>query len=70
MISKSYVQLNDYKNAIQNINEALSLYFEFSKTFKDYHSKYYNPRAMLFIESNIFHNILFTFSRIFSFFIK
>ena len=64
MISKSYVQLNDYKNAIQNINEALSLYFEFSKTFKDYHSKYYNPRAMLFIESNIFHNILFTFSRI------
>ena len=64
MISKSYVQLNDYKNAINNINEALSLFFEFSQTFKDYHSKIYNPKVMLFVESSIFHYILFTISRI------
>ena len=64
MISKCYVHLNDYKNAIANINEALSLYFEFSQTFKDFHSKIYNPKVMLFVESNIFHYILFTISRI------
>ena len=55
MISKSYIHLNDYKNAITNINEALSLYFEFSQTFKEYHYKSYNPKVMLFVESNIFH---------------
>ena len=64
MISKCYIQLNDYKNAINSINEALSLFFEFSKSFKDYHSKNYNPRIMLFVESNIFHYILFTIERI------
>ena len=64
MISKCYTQLNDYKNAINSINEALSLFFEFSKSFKDYHSNNYNPRIMLFIENNIFHFILFTIERI------
>ena len=60
MISKCYMHLNDYKYAITNINEALSLFFEFSKTFKNYHSKIYNPKIMLFVENNIFQNILFT----------
>ena len=64
MISKCYTQLNEYKNAIININEALSLFFEFSKSFKDYHSKNYNPKFMLFIENNIFQFILFTMQRI------
>ena len=64
MISKCYIQLNDYKNAIININEALSLFFEFSKSFKDYHSKNYNPKFMLFIENNIFQYIAFTIQRI------
>ena len=64
MISKCYVQLDDYKNAIININEALSLFFKFSQTFKDFHSKIYNPKVMLFVESNIFHYILFNISRI------
>ena len=58
------LQLNDYKNAIININEALSLFFEFSKSFKDYHSKNYNPKYMLFIENNVFQYILFTIQRI------
>ena len=64
MISKCYIELDDYKSAIININDALTLYFEFSQAFKDYHSKNYNPRIMLFVESNIFHYILFTISRI------
>ena len=64
MISKCYMYLNDYKYAITNINEALSLFFEFSKTFKDYHSKFYNPKIMLFVENNIFQYILFTLERI------
>ena len=64
MISKCYMQLNDYKNAMININKSLTLYFKFSKTFQDYHRKYYNPKVMLFIESNIFHYILFTISKI------
>jgi len=64
MISKCYVHLNDYKNAIANINEALSLYFEFSQTFKDFHSKIYNPKVMLFVESNILLNIKKTFTLI------
>ena len=64
MISKCYIQLNDYKYSMTNINEALTLFFEFSKSFKDYHSKNYNPKIMLFVENNIFHYILFTFQRI------
>ena len=70
MISKCYMQLNDYKNSINNINEALSLFFELSKSFKDYHSKNYNPKIMLFIENNIFHYILFTLERICALFNK
>ena len=64
MISKCYMQLNDYRNSVSNINEALSLFFELSKSFKDYHSKNYNPKIMLFIENNIFHYILYTMERI------
>ena len=64
MIAKCYSQLNDYRQAMNNINEALSLFLEFSKSFKDYHSKNYNPRIMLFIENNIFHYILYTMSTI------
>ena len=64
MISKCYSQLNDYRQAMNNINEALSLFLEFSKSFKDYHSKNYNPRIMLFIENNIFQYILYTMSGI------
>ena len=64
MISKCHIQLNDYKYAITNINEALSLFFEFSKSFKEYHYKNYNPKVMLFIENNIFQYILYTIDRI------
>ena len=64
MISKCYMELNDYKNSIINISEALNLFFELSKTFKEYHSKYYNPKVMLFVENNIFHFILYNIQRL------
>ena len=63
MISKCYLNLNDYKNSIININEALSLYFGFSKIFCKNNRKY-NPKVMLFVETNIFQHILFTVSNI------
>ena len=63
MISKCYLNLNDYKNSIININEALSLYFTFSKFFNKYNSKY-NPKVMLFVEINIYQHILLTISNI------
>ena len=70
MISKCYAQLNDYRQAMNNINEALSLFLELSKSFKDYHSKNYNPRIMIFVENNIFQYILYTISRICTIFNK
>ena len=70
MLAKCYSQLNDYRQAMNNISEALSLFFEFSKSFRDSHSKNYNPRIMLFIENNIFQYILFTISNICNIFNK
>ena len=70
MISKCYLNLNDYKNSINYINEALNLYFDFSKIFKEYHSSTYNSKVMLFVETNIFQYILFTLSSICSTFRK
>ena len=47
MISKCYTQLKDYRQSMNNINEALSIYFEVSKSFKDYHSKYYKCKKKI-----------------------
>ena len=62
MITKCYIYLKDYKNAVFNIDSALSSYFTLSKSFNDNHSKRYNPKIMIFVETNIFLNILFTYS--------
>ena len=70
MISKCYLNLNDYKNSIIHISEALSLYFNFSKIFNKYQSRYYNPKIMLFIETNIYNSIIYTYSLICSSFNK
>ena len=64
MISKCYLSLRDYKNSIININEALYSYYQFSKTFNENHSNKYNPKVMLFVETNIFQYILFTMAHI------
>ena len=64
MISKCYLSLRDYKNSIININEALYSYYQFSKTFNENHSTKYNPKVMLFVETNIFQYIFFTMAHI------
>ena len=64
MISKCYINLYDYKNSIITTDKALSLYFKFSKSFNKTQSNKYNNKVMLFIETNIFQNILFTLSTI------
>ena len=64
MISKCYLSLRDYKNSIININEALYSYYQFSKTFNENHSMKYNPKVMLFVETNIFQYIFFTMAHI------
>ena len=70
MISKCYLILKDYKNSIININDALNLFFKLSKSFNDSHSNKYNPKVMLFVETNIFQYILLNISNICSNFRK
>ena len=70
MISKCYLNLKDYKNSIININEALYSYYNFSNIFSDNNSNKYNPKILLFVETNIFQYILFIFSNICSSFHK
>ena len=64
MISKCYLSLRDYKNSIININEALYSYYQFSKTFNENHSMKFNPKVMLFVETNIFQYIFFIMAHI------
>ena len=70
MQSKCYLYLNNYKNSIITINNALHHYINFSKTFNNYQIKNYIPRILLFIETNIFYHILYAYSKICSYFNK
>ena len=62
MISKCYVELKNYKESIININEALLLYSDLQKSFKD--KPYFNPKIMMFTENYIFQNIMLTMAQI------
>ena len=70
MLSKCYLNLKDYKNSIMNIDEALYSYYDFSNIFNDNNSNRYNPKILIFVETNIFQNILFIISNICSSFHK
>ena len=48
-----------YKEAMMNLNEALTLFLELRKTFKDDENILFCPRVMLYIESLIFQTIMF-----------
>lgn len=48
-----------YKEAMNNLNEALILYLELQKTFKDEENVLFCPRVMLYIETIIFQTIMF-----------
>jgi hypothetical protein len=61
MISKCYIELKNYKESMININEALILYTDLQKSFKD--KTYFNPKVMLFTENYIFQSIMLSFAQ-------
>ena len=62
MISKCYIELKNYKESMININEALLLYTDLQKSFKD--KTYFNPKLMLFTQNYIFQSIMITTAQI------
>ena len=61
MISKCYKKLKNYKESMIHINEALLLYSDLQKTFKD--KTYFYPKVMLFTENFIFQSIMLSLSQ-------
>ena len=61
MISKCYIELKNYKESMININEALLLYTDLQKSFKD--KAYFNPKIMLFTENYIFQSIMLSMAQ-------
>ena len=61
MISKCYIELKNYKESMININEALILYTDLQKSFKD--KTYFNPKVMLFTENYIFQSIMLSMAQ-------
>ena len=61
MISKCYIELKSYKESMININEALLLYTDLQKSFKD--KTYFNPKIMLFTENYIFQSIMLSMAQ-------
>jgi len=59
MIAQCYIRMKIYKEAMMNLNEALTLFLELRKTFKDDENILFCPRIMLYIESLIFQTIMF-----------
>ena len=49
MISRCYLELKNYKEAMININEVLFLFSDLQKAFKDKH--YFNTKIMMFTEN-------------------
>ncbi len=64
MMAKCHIQIKEYKNAGLLISEALDLFFELEKVFKDTNNINYNPCIMLFVLNNIFQTIMFTLAQI------
>ena len=59
MIAQCYIKMKIYKEAMMNLNEALMLYLELQKTFKDEDNELFCPKVMLYIETIIFQTIMF-----------
>jgi len=59
MIAQCYIKMKIYKEAMMNLHEALILYLEMQKTFKDEDSSFFCPRVMIYVESLIFETIMF-----------
>ena len=61
MISKCYIELKDYKESMININEALLLFSDLQKSFKD--KNFFDPKIMLFAENFIFQSIMLSIAQ-------
>lgn len=59
MIAQCYIKMKIYKEAMINLNEALILYLELQKIFKDEETVLFSPRVMLYIETIIFQTIMY-----------
>ena len=64
MKAKCYIELKEFKNAIFSTNEALDLFFELEKIFKDTNNICYSPSIMMFILNIIFQTMMFTLAQI------
>ena len=61
MISKCNNELKNYKESMINLNEALLLYSDLQKAFKD--KPYFNPKITMFTENYIFQNIMLSIAQ-------
>ena len=61
MISKCYLEIKNYNEAMININEALLLFSDLQKSFKDRY--YFNPKIMMFTENYIFQSIMISMAQ-------
>ena len=64
MMAKCYIELKEFKLAISSTNEALDLFFELEKIFKDTNNIFYSPSIMMFILNIIFQTIMYTLAQI------
>ncbi len=51
--------MKKYKESMINLNEALILYLELQKIFKDEETVLFSPRVMLYVETAIFQTIMY-----------
>ena len=70
MMSKCYMIVSNYKNAISNLTDALTLFERLTEIFKDESSEKFNPKIMLFVLNFVFQSIMLTISQICFFFNK
>ncbi len=63
MVGKSSAYQKDYKKAISYLNEALILFMDLIKLFKDQKNKNFESRIMLFIFNHVFQEIMMTIAQ-------
>ena len=63
MVGKSSAYQKDYKKAISYLNEALILFMDLIKLFKEQKNKNFEARIMLFIFNHVFQEIMMTIAQ-------
>ena len=70
MISRCFMIVSNYKNAISNLTEALGLFERLTEIVKDESGEKFNPKVMLFVLNFIFQSIMLSISQACFFFNK